>query len=186
MYRVKRVFTVILSLMLGFTVYNGALCAVSCAPITDVGELFYYRTGSVSADVALEYNGVSARFHYAGNASECAVEFCAPTELVGFTIEVTENGGRVSVDGLTAEAPDALCAVPGIMQAVFTLSPDEVTAIETAPHPDNADETVTKVTSDGITVALDADGTPLLAEGALFGMPFSAKITNFTAVTPER
>ena len=41
-------------------------------------------------------------------------------------------------------------------------------------------ETVTRVSADGITVTLDASGLPMLAEGDVFGVTFTAKITDLT------
>ena len=134
----------------------------------------------MEAEIALEYNGVSSRFKYSGNENEARVEFTAPEELNGFSISISEEGGKVNIDGLTADAPDALCAVPKIMRTVFTLSPEDVTEITAAPHPEKEGGTVTRITADGITVTLNGDGLPILAEGTLFGASFTAKITDLT------
>ncbi len=176
MYRINcnfpRIFCVLFALLWVFT--------ASCAPALTADELFFYRTETVEAEIALECNGVSSRFKYSGNGSKSRVEFTAPEELNGFSILLTEEGGQVSIDGLTAEAPDALCTVPKIMQTVFTLSPEAVAEITTAPHPEKDGETVTMVTADGITVALDGSGLPILAEGTVFGVAFTAKIAKLT------
>ena len=172
MYKIYRIFAAIFSVLLVFT--------ASCAPISTAEELFFYRTETVEAEIALEYNSVSSRFKYSGNENEARVEFTAPEELNGFSISISEEGGKVNIDGLTVDAPDALCAVPKIMRTVFTLSPEDVTEITAAPHPEKEGETVTRITADGITVTLNGDGLPILAEGTLFGASFTAKITDLT------
>ena len=165
-----RIFCILFALLWGFT--------ASCSPLKTDNDLFYYRNETVRAEILLNCNGISSRFLYRGNASDCTVEFTAPEELNGFAIQLTENGGTVSIDGLSTDAPDTLCTVPKIIRTVFTLSPDGVTEIKTAPHPEKDGETVTAVTVEGITVMLDSSGDPILAVGILFGIPFTAQITD--------
>lgn len=172
----SRIFVVVFSVLWVFTVCSG----ISCSPKTESEELFYYRTEEVTAKITLECNGTVSQFLYSGKGGDCIVEFTAPEELLGYSVQLTESGGRVSIDGLTAEAPDALCTVPKIMSAVFTLSPETVTEISTAPHPENDGETVTEIIADGITVTLDSNGRPILADGSLFGVSFTAKIAELT------
>ena len=180
MYRIKRniqrIFIAFFSVLWVFT--------ASCAPLSAENELFFYRTETVEAEISLEYSGAFSRFRYSGNGSEAHVEFTAPEELTGFSISVTEDGGEISIDGLTAEAPDALCTIPKVIQTIFTLSPEDVSEITTAPHPEKEGETVTRVTAKGITVTLNDEGLPILAEGTVFGVKFTAKIAEL-AVNPR-
>ena len=182
MYRIfLRAFSLFFSILWVFTVFS----ATSCSHKTTVSELFYYRTREVTAEITLECGGTSSGFHYSGGASDCTIEFTYPEELCGYSLQLTESGGRVSIGELTAEAPDALCTVPKIMLSVFTLSPEEITEISAAPHPEREGETVTTITADGIRVTLDSSGLPLLAEGVLFGVSFTAKIADFTVEPRE-
>lgn len=176
----RRIIAVFFSVLWGFT----ASFCTSCTPKLQADELFHYRDRPVTARVNAECNGVTSEFRYDGTGIDCRIEFTAPRELVGYSIELTENSGRITVDGMTAEAPDPLCTVPKIMRAVFTLSPESVSEIETAPHPKTTEETVTRVTADGVTVTLDKNGLPISAEGVLFGVKFNAEITEFT-VNPQ-
>lgn len=175
-----RVIAVFFSVLWGFT----ASFCLSCAPSYQADGLFHYRDMQVTAKVRAECNGVSSEFRYSGTKDRCRVEFTAPRELTGYAIVLTENGGQITVDGLTAEAPAPLCTLPKIMRAAFTLSPESVSEIETAPHQGNEGETVTRVTADGVTVTLDKNGIPISAEGVLFGVKFNAEITEFT-VNPQ-
>ena len=176
----RRIISAFLLVLLEFTACIGFSTSLGCAPRSRAEELFFYRLEEVTAEVTLTCNGSASAFVYRGSPDSCRVTFTAPDELCGFAIESDSEGGRITVDGLTAPAPDALCAAPNITRRIFTLSPDDVTSIETAPHPDNEGEKVTVVTADGITVALDRNGLPIRAEGALFGIGFQAEITDFS------
>ena len=180
MYRSNgRFFAALFSVLWFFTVCNGIISSLGCVNKSQSEELFFYRTETVEAEITMECNGVRSRFTYCGNAEECRIDFLEPSELYGFSLEIAEGRGQVSVDGLTAEAPEALCIIPNIMRKIFTLSPESVTAIETAPHPENGVETVTKITADGITVTLNKNGLPIRAEGVLFDTPFTTEISAF-------
>lgn len=181
----RRIISVILSVLLGFTACVGLLGFPGCAPGAGVSELFFYRAEVVEAEMTLLCNGSVSAFLYRGSSDSCRVEFTAPEELCGFVLETDADGGRVVIDGLTATAPDALCVVPNIARRIFTLEPDDVTSIETVPHPDGGEETVTAVIVDGIKVTLDKDGRPIRAEGVLFGVGFQAEITDFSSYPQE-
>lgn len=181
MYRIfRRAITLFFTVLWVFTACSG----ISCSQKPSSGELFHYRTETVEARVTVQCNGVTSTLLYRGDPCEQCVEFVAPDELSGFVIRLTETGARVEIDGLTAEAPDALCTLPKILRTVFMLSPDEITDISTAPHPEKEGETVTLVTAKGVTVSIDASGVPILAEGALYGVSFTAKIADL-AVNPR-
>ena len=163
-----------------FTACNGIFSATGCVGTPQADELFFYRSKAVEAELTLNCNGTVSVFKYTGKGNACRVEFLSPEELIGFSVELTEEGGRVTVDGLSAPAPDALCTVPNIMVAILTLSPENVTSIETSPHPEKADESVTKVTAGDITVTLNGEGLPIYADGVCHGIQFTAKIADLT------
>lgn len=179
-----RVITAFLAFFWGFTVFNGLEGAVGCTGRPRTEELFFYRSERVEAEIELDCNGTLSHFTYSGTEDGCRVEFLSPEELHGFALTVSENGGKVSFDGLETAAPEALCTVPNIMRSVFALSPDGITAIDTAPHPEKTGESITVVTVGEITVTLDAGGLPIVAEGVASGVKFKAKIWNLT-VNPQ-
>lgn len=182
--KIYRIFTALFAIFWGFTAFNGLTCIVGCVAVPRAEELFFYRSESIEAEIELECNGAASRFTYSGTGDSSRVEFLSPEELRGFALEVSPNGGKVSFDGLETDAPEALCAVPNIMRAVFTLSPEDITAVETAPHPEKTGESVTVVTAGEITVTLDGNGLPLSAAGVAFGVQFKAKILKL-AVNPQ-
>lgn len=171
--------TVLLPYLWVFTALSALFTLSGCAGTSASPELFHYRNETVEAEAELDIVGNLSSFRYCGNGRECTVSFTAPEELCGFGLELSEEGGSVVIGDLRTEAPERLCIIPKIMQSVFTLSPESVTAIETAPHPTDPSVTVTKVTVGDVAVTLSTDGFPIYAEGTVDGIRFKAKLISF-------
>ena len=182
---IKRISAAFFTFLSGITALFGIFCSTACTGSHHSEELFFYRTETVEANIVMECNGTSSSFHYKGNEEACTVEFTAPNELNGFILEVSSDSARVIYEDLNTEAPEALCTIPNIVRRIFALSPENVTEITTAPHPQNEEETVTVVTVSEITVTLDQSGSPIIAEGTLFGTSFRAQIIDLAVIRQE-
>ena len=168
-------------LLLCFSVLS-VITAFGCVGGPRAERLFFYRDEGVTATVDMECNGSSSSFRLdITKEGDVSVSFTAPAELCGFVISVLNDGtATVTVDGLTASAPNTLALIPNICSRLFSLSESDVVGIETKS---DGGETLTLLDADGITVILNRDGIPVGAEGVCEGVIFRAVITDFSILS---
>ncbi|MBR2460735.1 MAG: hypothetical protein IKB34_05865 [Clostridia bacterium] len=166
-----------------FAAFFSVIPISSCSPHPDARELFFFRSSDLTATVTVKCNGIESQAVYRRENGRETLSLTAPEELKDLVF-TTENGAvTLSLDGLSVVAPQPLTVLPSICTKIFSPSPENVTAAE--PVYNGTNGTLTKVTVGGIALTLDENGIPVLAEGAVDGIPFSAEIRDFAVITAE-
>lgn len=135
-------------------------------------ELFFYKNKPLTASVSLECNGESSSFEYKRENNAESLVFTAPSQLEGFSLSSSEGDTVISIDGLSAEAPEALTLPLKIASELFSLSSDGMTGVESVENPSG-----TRIFFQGFSVTVDQSGIPVFSEGVLFGVSYRAEIT---------
>lgn len=168
-------------LLLCFSVLS-VITAFGCAGRPRAEKLFFYRDKNVSATVDMECNGAASSFSLEKNESgDIKIRFTAPAELCGFELSLLSDGtATVTVDGLTAPAPEPLTLIPNICSGILSVSESDAIGIETERI---ENEIFTRINTDGISVTVSHDGTPVGADGSYGGIIFRASFKEFSVAT---
>ena len=158
------------------------ISAFGCAGRPRAEKLFFYRDKSISATVDMECNGSASSFDLEkSKTGDIKIRFTAPEELCGFELSVLSNGAAtVTVDSLTAPAPEPLTLIPRICSEILSVSEADVIGIKTERI---ENEIFTRISTDGISVTVSRDGIPAVADGSYNGIIFRASFKQFSVLS---
>ncbi len=130
-------------------------------------------SGDFQAEVRLSLGESSSKYTYRRENGTETVLFSEPSELSGYFF--TKNGERItlSYEDICVEVNASVGRIAVISSAIFAPNADLISSISSK---EQDGKRVTEVVCDGMTYRFSQDGTPILAQGSVTDITFSAEI----------